>query len=196
MTSTVRVEYQGGIHQLQATNNNGNHASPVGAFSKIFGELQAPVRATAESAGNSVFFDNVTQTIIITDALPGGITKAELDILHRITQAEAGGEDIHGRILVVNVIMNRVHSDLFPQTNSIKEVVFAPNQFEPTRNGAFARAVVSQSTKEAVQRALHGEDHSHGALFFRSTRGLRGSWHETSLNHIFTHGGHAFFKPN
>lgn len=100
-----------------------------------------------------------------------------------------------GRILVVNVILNRMRSSRFPHVNTISEVVFAQNQFEPTRTGAFERVRPSAGTEEAVRRALAGEDHSQGATFFRSTRGLKGSWHEQSLIHLFTHGGHAFFVP-
>lgn len=44
-------------------------------------------------------------------------------ILQRIVEAEAGGEDLEGRALVANVILNRVLGKQFPST--IKEVVFA-----------------------------------------------------------------------
>lgn len=47
----------------------------------------------------------------------------ERQILERIVEAEAGDQDLEGRILVANVILNRVHSNHFPDT--IKGVVFA-----------------------------------------------------------------------
>ena len=118
-------------------------------------------------------------------------TAEELDILYRIVWAEARGEDEKGMILVVNVIMNRVNSPQFPST--IRDVVFQPNQFTPTTNGAFERAVICGRIENAVHRALRGEDYSRGALFFRAVRGAEGSWHETALRRIFTHGGHHFY---
>ena len=120
-------------------------------------------------------------------------SEAELDILYRIAWAEARGEDNKGLILVINVIMNRVNSPRFRNQNSIREVVFAPRQFTPITNGAFDRATPNQRIKDAVHRALRGEDYSRGALFFRAVRGAEGSWHETALTALFDHGGHRFY---
>lgn len=124
---------------------------------------------------------------------PLPFTDEELDILYRIAWAEARGEDDIGLILVVNVIMNRVNASGFPDT--IRGVVFTPNQFTPITNGAFERATPDQRIKDAVHRALRGEDHSQGATFFRAVRGAEGSWHERTLNRLFTHGGHHFYLP-
>jgi len=126
----------------------------------------------------------------ITQKPIANVTADELDILHRIVWAEARGEDVKGQILVVNVIMNRVKSTQFRHANTIREVVFAPNQFEPTRNGAFERAVPTQQNKEAVRLALQGEDHSRGALFFDSAVN---SWARQKRQHLFDHGNHSFF---
>jgi len=121
---------------------------------------------------------------------PGNVTAEELDILHRIVWAEARGEDVKGQILVVNVIMNRVSSSQFPHANTIREVVFAPNQFTPVRDGKFERATPTQQNKEAVKLALRGEDHSQGALFFDSAVN---SWARQNRQHLFDHGAHSFF---
>ena len=68
------------------------------------------------------------------------------------------------------------------------------HQFSPVGNGAYARAVPSESVKQAVSQALDGADASQGALFFRAISGASGSWHEQSLIHLFDHGGHRFFR--
>ena len=49
------------------------------------------------------------------------LTIKEYNVLLRIVEAEAGGEDIIGKMLVANVIMNRVNSSRFPDT--VTEVV-------------------------------------------------------------------------
>ena len=115
----------------------------------------------------------------------------ELDILHRIVWAEARGEDTKGQILVVNVIFNRLNCPNFPDT--IQGAVFQPNQFAPVRDGSFNRATPCESIKYSVQQALSGVDHSRGALFFRTTQGSAGSWHERALQRLFTHGSHHFY---
>lgn len=123
------------------------------------------------------------------DDLP--FTPEEMEILYRIAWAEARGEDDKGLILVINVIINRMNDPAFP--NDVRGVVFAPNQFSPITNGAFDRATPDDRIRNAVHRALQGEDYSRGATFFRSVRGAEGSWHERALNRVFTHGNHHFY---
>ena len=57
----------------------------------------------------------------------------EYQVLLKIVEAEAGGEDQTGRLLVANVVMNRVRSDRFP--NTVSQVVYQRDggraQFSP-----------------------------------------------------------------
>ena len=119
----------------------------------------------------------------------------EYNVLLRIVEAEAGGEDLAGKMLVANVIMNRVQSGRFPDT--VTEVVYQKNpngkaQFSPTVNGRIDSVKVSQQTINAVERVLDGEDSSNGALYFRSVRS-NSDWHDNSLRRIFEHGNHIFY---
>lgn len=65
-------------------------------------------------------------------------------ILERIVEAEAGGENRKGKILVANVILNRVRHKEFP--NTIKGVVFAHKgsryQFSPIADGRYYKVHV------------------------------------------------------
>lgn len=120
-------------------------------------------------------------------------------ILERIVEAEAGGEDEKGRILVANVVLNRVINKQFP--NSVKGVVFAHSgsryQFSPVSNGSYYSVHVSKGTKKAVQAALEGEDPSKGALYFME-RALADSgnvtWFDRCLTKVLRHGCHEFYK--
>ena len=119
----------------------------------------------------------------------------EYNLLLRIVEAEAGGEDTTGKMLVANVIMNRVKSGRFPDT--ITEVVYQKNsngkaQFSPTVDGRLDSVTVSQATVDAVERVLSGEDSSNGALYFRSVRST-GTWHDSSLRRVLEHGNHIFY---
>lgn len=119
----------------------------------------------------------------------------DYNTLLRIVQAEAGVCDEKGKILVANVIINRVKSPRFP--NTIRGVVYQANQFSPVSNGSINRVRVTQETIDCVDRALAGEDYSQGALFFmnrgRSRSGAVG-WFDRSLTYLFSHDGHEFFK--
>ncbi len=126
------------------------------------------------------------------------ITEEDKEVLLRIVEAEATCEDIKGRMLVANVILNRVISKGFP--NSIAEVVFQNNgvtyQFAPIKDGRYWSVKISDATREAVDRVLAGEDYSQGALYFaaRSMANKRAmSWFDTSLKYLFRHGVHEFF---
>lgn len=124
---------------------------------------------------------------------------SELDILQRIVESEAGSEDEDGRLLVANVILNRVNDDKFPST--VTEVVFQQEngvaQFSPVASGRIYQVEVSEETCEAVERALNGEDISQGALFFASRKyadSTKMKWFDDNLVYLFQHGGHEFFK--
>ncbi len=77
--------------------------------------------------------------------------------------------DDRGKILVANVIINRVKNKKFP--NSVKAVVYEPSQFSPVLDGTINSCKVTQQTIDCVNRALEGEDYSGGALYFMN-RGI------------------------
>ena len=126
------------------------------------------------------------------------LSTEELEILERIVEAEATGEDVYGRILVANVVINRVHSKYF--ADSVEDVVFetigGDAQFSPVKDGRFYTVTVTDLTREAVARALDGEDYSQGALYFfqRSrTTSSRASWFDRHTKYLFKYGCHEFF---
>lgn len=127
------------------------------------------------------------------------LDEESLDILCRIVEAEAGTEDEEGRMLVANVVLNRVASRRFP--NTVKGVVFQQNggkcQFSPIASGSYYRVKVSEKTKEAVGKVLRGEDMSQGALYFvnrYATNAENMSWFDTRCRFLFKHGRHDFFS--
>lgn len=124
---------------------------------------------------------------------------SDLDVLLRIVESEAGSEDGDGRLLVANVILNRVNDDKFPST--VTDVVFQQEngvaQFSPVSNGKIYQVEVSEETCEAVERALKGEDISQGALYFAARKyadSTKMQWFDNNLVYLFEHGGHEFFK--
>ena len=114
-------------------------------------------------------------------------------------EAEAGCEDEDGKLLVANVILNRLNSEKFP--DSITEIVFqrenGVSQFSPIADGSYYKVSVSEETVEAVGRALAGEDISRGALYFAARKYADSEsmrWFDEKLTLLFRHGGHEFFS--
>ena len=129
---------------------------------------------------------------------PTLMSDEDYDTLLRIVEAEAGSEDIKGRVLVANVIMNRVKSEDFP--NTVTEVVWDNSdgvpQFSPTYDGRINEVAVSDETREAVKQALKGADYSEGALFFIQKSAAEEhnvKWFEKDLKRLFKYGVHEFY---
>ena len=127
------------------------------------------------------------------------LEQADLEVLLRIVEAEAGCEDEDGKLLVANVILNRLNSEKFP--DSITEIVFqrenGVSQFSPIADGSYYKVSVSEETVEAVGRALAGEDISRGALYFAARKYADSEsmrWFDEKLTLLFRHGGHEFFS--
>ncbi|MCG8402506.1 MAG: LysM peptidoglycan-binding domain-containing protein [Firmicutes bacterium] len=98
----------------------------------------------------------------------GGISASEFDVLARIITAESDSESFATQVAVGAVVLNRVKSNLFP--NTIREVVYQIDaggkyQFEPVLNGWINNPATASGNRAAME-ALKGKDPSNGALFF------------------------------
>ena len=127
------------------------------------------------------------------------LSDKDYDALLRIVEAEAGGEDQNGKLLVANVVLNRLNSEIFP--DSVVEVVMQREQgiaqFSPTVDGRYQSVKVSEDTKDAVERALYGEDISQGALYFCAREKADAEnlkWFDRKLTKLFAYGNHEFFQ--
>lgn len=127
------------------------------------------------------------------------LTDEEIENLCILIEAEAEGQDIFGKMLVANVVINRVHDKHF--ADNVIDVIFerigGSPQFAPTYDGRFWEVSPAQSTREAVRRVLSGEDYSQGALYFferARTTSKKASWFDDKLTHLFKYGCHDFYR--
>lgn len=116
-----------------------------------------------------------------------------------IVEAESGGEDLEGRIMVANVILNRVGNEEFP--NDVTSVIWDRSggspQFSPTADGRIYTVTITDTTREAVNRAIDGEDLSKGALYFIAKAHADSEnveWFDRNLTFLFQHGQHSFYE--
>jgi len=172
-----------------------------GTFSEISGPV---VRVCTEDIWKEVYQEVISSDLILmsssTDHIVNyhnrkfAITNDDYQVLLQIVEAEAGTEDMKGRMLVANVILNRLEVGF--GGNTISDVVFDKGQFSPVADGRFFTVTPTETTIEAVERVLDGEDHSKGALYFMnrakaSKRGAR--WFDRNLELLFKHGDHEFY---
>ena len=127
------------------------------------------------------------------------MSDGDYETLLAIVEAEAGGEDVEGRMMVANVILNRVnYTESFPSnvTDVVWERVGGAAQFSPTMDGRINRVKISDKTREAVNRVIDGEDLSQGALFFVAKSQAEEhniQWFIGNLKFLFEHGVHSFY---
>lgn len=166
----------------------------LGAQDDLSSELGIGIMELTVSGQRVVDYDLMDKPEFIYE-----LSEEDLEALLRIVEAEAGGEDEDGRLLVANVVLNRMNSEAFPAT--VKEVVFQQSegvtQFSPVASGRYYTVEISEETVAAVGRALLGEDISQGALYFASRKYANSEkmrWFDTKLTFLFEHGGHEFFK--
>lgn len=105
-----------------------------------------------------------------------GATEEDLYLMANLIYCEANGEPYVGKVAVGSVVLNRVHSDVQP--NTIREVIYARKQFSPVGNGSLARALragkADDSCFQAALEALAGARPVGDKLYFRRVNGRSG----------------------
>ena len=139
-----------------------------------------------------------TETVAATEIIAEPVeetkatfTDAETEMLARIAMAEAEGEGVEGKALVIRVILNRVQDADFP--DSIEAVIFQKHQFATVNNGGrYWTKEPDAGCYEAIEMVESGWDESQGALFFESTHNTS-DWHKNHLAYLFQKGNHIFY---
>ena len=105
------------------------------------------------------------------------LSEYELMLLATMIYCEAGNQGTEGQLAVGYVIMNRVRSNLYP--NSLESVLRQSRQFEPAGSGRFDLVlqaeqdhdipnIVTQSCWNAARTVVNGSSNVGDSLFFRT----------------------------
>lgn len=108
----------------------------------------------------------------------------EMELIAQLVMAEAGNQDLTGKRYVVDVVLNRVDSDDFPDT--VEEVIFQKNQFSVIENGAFDKAgwMITEECYEAV-KLEYEERLNYDILYFSRGKSKYASNHFKHQDHWF-----------
>ena len=170
-------------NSIEVVHNQMNYGSMLGTYDS---DESAP--DTEDNSSSDSVSVNVEETTDISLDDGTAISLDDFEALCAIIQCEADSEDLKGRILVANVVLNRLSCDVFPDT--IEEVITSPGQFDPVTTKSYYVAHPDNLTKEAAMRALNGEDYSDGALYFqKSTCKVWGD-----KTYLFRYNSHSFYK--
>lgn len=124
-----------------------------------------------------------------TEQIEEEIRLGEMELIAQLVEAEAGNQDLTGKRMVVDVILNRLDDGRFG--DSIEDIIFAPGQFSVVRNGAFEKAAynMKDSDYEAVRieyGKLRAERLNSQILYFNNCEEVSGT------GTPFKVGGHWF----
>lgn len=156
------------------------------------GQVMLPAARLAQALGCSMTGQGLEEDIVMKQVAPPVSAKTyEEEALYWLSRAifsESGNQPMNGRIAVGTVILNRVANDAFP--NTVKEVVFAPNQFSPVSMGTIYRDP-DQDSIIAAKLCLDGVREAGESLYFNTTTMY--SWADQSREYVCTIGGHKFY---
>lgn len=166
----------------------------------ISGMLYVPVRSLAKAYGAEVSWDDSTRSVDLYSEKSEVITHGdsyyradEVYWLSRIIHAESNGEPMNGKIMVGNVILNRVASDEFP--NTIYSVIFDTEhgvQFTPTANGTIYNTPDEESII-AAKICLDSYYISRTAMYFLNPALATSFWVPNNRPYLTTIGSHDFY---
>lgn len=117
------------------------------------------------------------------------LTDREVDLLLRIGTLEGGCDGVDGIANVMQVVMNRVASDEFP--NTVEEVIFQKNPTQFTTADKLATANITSEAYAALDQVIFGDYLWNNNHFFESAPGLIFA---NMYEYTFTVGGHDFYR--
>lgn len=98
---------------------------------------------------------------------------SNVNLLAHLIYGESRGESYIGQVAVGAVIMNRVKSNLFP--NTIAGVIYQSGAFDAVSDGQINMTPDSTATK-AAQDAINGWDPSYGAIYYFNPATATNKW--------------------
>lgn len=111
-------------------------------------------------------------------------------LLMKIAKCE-GGDDLKAQALIMRVLLNRLDSDLFPDT--LTEILYQNKQFSAVSNGSYKKSVPNVNSHLALGMIESGWDESSGALYFEASW-LKDSWQSKNLTFLFEYEGTRYYK--
>ena len=112
-------------------------------------------------------------------------TEDEVNLICKAVETECYGKSFESKVMVANVIFNRIESDLY--SSDVSVVITSPYQF------AYSREVIPEDTLYAVLYAYEIEDLTNGSLSFHSNEKTEKF---DGRSYVFTdpNSGHHFYK--
>ena len=113
------------------------------------------------------------------------LTQQEIELIAVLTMAEAEGEDEMGKRLVIDTVLNRVESEARYCPDTVVDVIYQTNAFEPVWNGRMDRCYVTDDILKLVYEELEHRTNYEVVYFTAGEYNPYGT-------PMFQHGNHYF----
>ena len=120
------------------------------------------------------------ETIERPEPLFGEFTEREIDLMAQLVWHEAGNQDMVGKMLVADTVLNRVEDSRFP--NTVEEVIFQKGQYTTAK--VLGRVEPTIECYGAVLSEIDGERYNTEVIFFGRAYGCG--------KPLFQHQDHCF----
>ena len=182
-----------------AFDTNRENFTPTEKEVKTSAGALAEINKPLEESEMNVVIEEHTLKVTTKSPEKLNLTDRDKYLLAKLAMAEAEGESIELKALVMNVVLTRVESKGFP--NTIEEVIFQHTtkggkvvyQFSPVSSGGrWWTTEPNEDCFKAVEMVINGYNESQKALYFESCSGE--SWHSRNLELLFEKESHRFYK--
>ncbi|MGD8192138.1 spore cortex-lytic enzyme [Brevibacillus ginsengisoli] len=134
-------------------------------------QTQQAVRDFQSEYGLAV--DGIAGSKTWTSLKQHSVNAAELDMLAHLIYGEARGESYTGQVAVGAVVLNRVHSGMFPST--VAGTIFQSGAFTAVDDGQYW-LTPNETAYKAAWDAARGWDPSGGALYYFNPDTATSAW--------------------
>ena len=114
--------------------------------------------------------------------------RSDEELLARVIDGEARGEQYIGQVAVGAVILNRVASPLFP--NTVSGVIYQAGAFDAVADGQ-VNLTPNDTARRAARDALNGWDPTGGCLYYYNPKTATSKWMLSKTVHLAI-GNHSF----
>lgn len=134
-----------------------------------------PVRLAAKKEPKKTVSNHKKVTSNKLKANDAEFSAFEKKLLAKAVYSEARGESFRGQIAVAAVILNRIDHADFP--DSVRGVIYQENAFTAVEDGQI-HLKPDQEAVKAVEKAIQGEDPTHGAVYYYNPKIATSDWME------------------
>lgn len=142
-----------------------------------------------EAIDAQIIMDNLVTESQVETKEDFCITYDEAQMLMKIAMAEAEGDGIEGKAMVMAVVLNRVNDERFP--DNIEDVIFQDKQFSPVKDGRYEEAEPDVECHLALAEIEKGNYSDVEALYFENASD---SWQARNCKYLYKVGHHRFYK--